>query len=189
MRALVLASYTLSALLLASCGGGSAEEPTTGGTGGAGAGGTTSGGDTPSAAATGDPANLPPMPEGITGPATPWDQMSGEERGRYMAEHVIPAMRPLFAAYDPARPELSCGGCHGPDARARHFEMPNPSLVRLPAPTDSAGWAALQSSQPRAMAFMGSRVEHVMAQLVGEQPYDPATQQGFGCFECHTQAE
>jgi hypothetical protein len=27
-----------------------------------------------------------------------------------------------------------------------------------------------------------------MADLLGEQPYDPATQQGFGCLGCHTMA-
>lgn len=189
MRAALVVSLTVSTLVLASCGGGSTEEPATG----SGAGSdVTAGGDTegPSAAAAGDPADLPAMPEGISGPPTPWDEMSPQAKARYMEEHVVPAMRPLFAAYDPSRSgPVGCGSCHGRDARARNFAMPSPSLPPLPAPTDSAAWAALQASSPRAMAFMGSRVGPVMAQLVGEPPFDPATHEGFGCFECHTQAQ
>jgi hypothetical protein len=36
------------------------------------------------------------------------------------------------------------------------------------------------------MDFMVKQVVPTVAQLVGEQPYDPKTQKGFGCFECHT---
>ena len=197
MRSLSGGSFTVVLLLLAGCGGGAASEATEGSGGagaetGAGGGETTTGAGgattaTPPAAATGDPANLPPMPEGLAGPPAAWDSMSGEDKGHWMADHVVPAMRPLFAAYDPTRyADVRCTTCHGASARERHFAMPNPDLPRLPAVSDSAGWAALQREQPRAMAFMASRVEHAMAALVGESPYDPATGQGFGCLECHT---
>jgi hypothetical protein len=33
---------------------------------------------------------------------------------------------------------------------------------------------------------MAKQVVPTVAGLLGEQPYDPKTQQGFGCLECHT---
>jgi hypothetical protein len=30
-------------------------------------------------------------------------------------------------------------------------------------------------------------VEPQMASLLGEEPFDPKTKQGFSCFRCHTQ--
>jgi hypothetical protein len=66
--------------------------------------------------------------------------------------------------------------------------MPNPGLPVLPVP-ESAEWNAMKTERRHAFTFMAERVEPAMAGLLGLQPYDPATQQGFGCFNCHTMAE
>jgi hypothetical protein len=36
--------------------------------------------------------------------------------------------------------------------------------------------------------FMMERVAPEMAKLLNLPPYDPATHEGFGCFNCHTMA-
>jgi hypothetical protein len=36
--------------------------------------------------------------------------------------------------------------------------------------------------------FMVKTVVPQTAALLGQQPYDPATKAGFGCFGCHTKA-
>jgi hypothetical protein len=36
--------------------------------------------------------------------------------------------------------------------------------------------------------FMGERVVPEMAKLLHEEPYNPETHQGFGCFHCHVKA-
>lgn len=170
-------------LSLVSCGGGTAATSDTTPNGPA-----TAGGDahTTPAAAAGDPADLPAMPEGIAGPPTNWDDMAPEAKGQWMAEHVVPTMGPLFAAYDSTRyADITCATCHGPNARDVHFAMPSPALPVLPQ-FGTAAWDELAAREPRAIAFMATRVEHAMAAVIGEHPYDPATQQGFACTNCHT---
>ena len=39
---------------------------------------------------------------------------------------------------------------------------------------------------PKVFDFMAKQVEPTMASLLGEQPFDSETQEGFGCFGCHT---
>jgi len=85
-------------LALTACGGSSTNETTSNGTGT----GDTGGGET-TASANEDPANIPPLPSDISGPPTPWAQMTPEQKGHYMAEHVVPTMQPLFQAYDAQR--------------------------------------------------------------------------------------
>jgi hypothetical protein len=36
------------------------------------------------------------------------------------------------------------------------------------------------------VAFMGKKVVPTIANLLGEEPFDPKTGKGLGCFECHT---
>ncbi len=183
-----------AALAMASCGGASSSgsAPATPASSG-GAVATSSGSTAPTSASdTGEPAEaaseapLPPMPQNLQGPPTAWDQMSGRQKGRWMHDHVLPTMRALLSAYDPQHfANVDCSTCHGDDARAQHFHMPSPSLPVLPRP-GTPEWQALEAHKPRMVHFMGSRVKPVVAQLIGEQPYDPATNHGFGCFDCHT---
>ena len=62
--------------------------------------------------------------------------------------------------------------------------MPNPELPKLDV--TPAGFKAMQAKSPAIVEFMGKQVVPTMAQLLGEPAYDPKTQKGFGCLECHT---
>jgi len=127
---------------------------------------------------------LPPMPTGLTGPTRPWSRMTDREKGRYMDQTVMPVMTALLQAYDPAHfSNVTCATCHGANARAVHFHMPN-TLAPLPAFGTPAS-QALMARERRMFEFMGTRVVPAMAQLLGQQPYNPQTHQGFGCFNCH----
>jgi len=116
-----------------------------------------------------------------------WKDMNRDEREHYMKSVVLPKMKPAFAGWDPGEfGDIRCGTCHGAGARDKTFKMPNPKLQKLPAAGDEAGWKALAAREPEATKFMREFVVPTMAQMLGEKPYDPVTQQGFGCFECHT---
>jgi hypothetical protein len=43
-----------------------------------------------------------------------------------------------------------------------------------------------QKKNPKIFEFMMKQVKPQMAQLLGEAEFDPKTQTGFGCLECHT---
>lgn len=129
---------------------------------------------------------LPPLPENIEGPEMPWAAMSDDQKAEYMTAHVVPTMAPLFQAFDEERyASFECGTCHGPRERMNRFEMPNPGLPVLPVP-ESPEWHAMVRERNHVFRFMAERVEPAMAGLLGVQPYDPQTEQGFGCFNCHT---
>ena len=71
------------------------------------------------------------------GPPKPWAEMSHSERKTYMASTVVPAMAPLFKAYDEAHfADFGCRTCHGDDAIKRGYAMPN-SALRTLFPTGS----------------------------------------------------
>lgn len=129
-------------------------------------------------------APMPPMPEGLHGPATPWARMTAQQKGRYMGESVMPAMTALLQAYDPAHfAQVTCATCHGANAREVHFHMPN-TLPALPAFGTPAAQQRM-AAERRMYEFMGTRVRPAMSQLLGLPPFDPQTRQGFGCFGCH----
>jgi hypothetical protein len=129
-------------------------------------------------------APMPPMPAGLHGPARPWARMTGAQKGQYMAQAVMPAMTALLQAYDPAHfATVTCATCHGANARAVHFHMPN-ALPALPAFGTPAAQQRM-AAQHRMYEFMGTRMTPAMAQLLGTQPFNPETHQGFGCFNCH----
>jgi hypothetical protein len=139
----------------------------------------------PSAAgATAQGEDLPPMPADLHGPAHPWAQMNHQDRAHWMGQAVMPAMSALFSAYDATRfAHVTCATCHGENARAVNFRMPN-ALPALPAPMSPA-WQAMAQREARMMHFMGRRVAPATAQLLGVEPFNPQTRQGFGCFNCH----
>jgi hypothetical protein len=148
--------------------------------------------ETPAAA---EPATPPAVPAAPGAPAAPaadaaaggvvWKDMKREEREHYMKTVVVPTMKPLFAKWSPDEfGDIRCATCHGASAKDKTFKMPNPKLPRLP--TDEAGWKALEAKEPEAVKFMREVVVPTMAQMLGEKPYDPATKEVFGCFECHT---
>lgn len=117
-------------------------------------------------------------------PAQPtFDQMSDDQKKEFMKTVVLPHMKEKFAALDKKYDKMNCTTCHGPGAKEGKFKMPNPLLPKLD-PKD--GFAKHQKKTPAVLKFMMETVVPDMAKLVGIPPFDPATKQGFGCFNCHT---
>lgn len=100
----------------------------------------------------------------------------------------MPKMGALFNSYDAkAYAEPKCVLCHGAGAKDGSFKMPNPDLPKLP--TTPADFKKLAAKHPKIFAFMKDQVEPQMAALLGEQPFDMKTGQGFGCYGCHTKKQ
>lgn len=144
-----------------------------------------------SAAPAATPYEPPPLPTdgaikmlGLTGPDKPWNEMSYDEKEWYMVGKVHPIMRQVFQTFDAAKYEgekFECTPCHDDDPE-RKYKMPNPKLSAIPA-FGSEDWKAMENA--RIVKFMAHRVTPVMAQLLGEPTFDPATGKGFGCTDCH----
>ena len=117
--------------------------------------------------------------------AKSFDSLTHDERVDLMKHVVLPAMKTEFTAWEGEEfAAMNCATCHGAGAKDKTFEMPNPKLPKLPA--DAEGWKKLEAEEADAVKFMRETVVPKMAAMLGEQPYDPATGKGFGCFECHT---
>ena len=114
-----------------------------------------------------------------------WKDMNADQRHEYMKSTVLPAMKETFVAFDAEDfGSMDCKTCHGPGADDGSFEMPNPELM----PLDFSKMDQLDEEHQKVAKWMGETVLPKMADLLGEKPYDPATQQGFGCLGCHTMA-
>ncbi len=140
----------------------------------------------------GMPANPPPQtPAAATtaaaaGTTLAWKDMNHDQRLDFMKTTVLPKMKAEFAAYDSKRfGNITCGTCHGDGAKDGSFKMPNPKIMPK-IPNDKDGFAKIMKDQPDAVKFMGGKVVPMMAQMLGEEPYDMKTGKGFGCHECHT---
>lgn len=113
-----------------------------------------------------------------------WADMNQEQRGHYMATVVVPRMRPMFQEFDGEEfAEFNCATCHGDNARDVGFHMPN-GLHPLNAQQIPSMFESEDPEVQRVAQFMGG-VMTTMAELVGEQPYDPETHEGFSCMSCH----
>jgi hypothetical protein len=96
-------------------------------------------------------------------------------------------MTERFQSRDATRfASFGCRTCHGEDAAARGFAMPNPGLPVL-FPTGSAEQQATVEQHPDAVRFMFQVVVPDMATLLGMPTYDETTQQGMSCYHCHPQ--
>ena len=135
-------------------------------------------------------APAPASPEAggkVTGPPKPWKEMTAAQRGKYMKDVVMPRMQVAFQDFDAEEfKKFGCDTCHGKQAKARKFKMPNPDIYALPA--TAAGFAPLMEKKPRMLKFMGEVVKPRMAALLGVPAFDPAKPEagGFGCTGCHT---
>ena len=130
------------------------------------------------------PAAEAPPPE--EAPPGKWADMNHMQRLGYMKKVVFPKMKAEFAAFDAKEfGEMNCGTCHGKNAKEKNFEMPNPDLPKLSPEGD---FKKHRAKTPKILDFMLKKVEPGMAELLSEPMYDPKTQKGFGCFNCHTQA-
>ena len=115
-----------------------------------------------------------------------WSQLTWEERHDRMTWLVLPNMARLFQRLGGTEhPTLTCETCHGVAAEAAGYRMPR----ALPLPKAEAAPGTLNS---RAHGQDGEggvdEVTVTMARLLGKQPYDPATKEGFGCLGCHLES-
>jgi hypothetical protein len=137
-----------------------------------------------SAAASAAPAASGPA--GAPGPGE-WDKWSKDQKMAYMKSAVMPKLGGMFHDFDAKMfAEPRCTTCHGEGAKKGDFKMPNEKLPKLPATPE--GFKELKAKKPKVVDFMVD-VEKTVAGLLGEQPFDPQTKQGFGCFNCHTKKE
>lgn len=120
-------------------------------------------------------------------PEVAWQDMTKEQKGKFMKAVVTPRMRELFQAFDAEEfQKFDCYTCHGADAKQRGFKMPAPELFVLPA--TPAEFGVLMEKKPRWMKFMAETVKPQMAALIGVKEFNPKEPQagGFGCMGCHT---
>lgn len=120
----------------------------------------------------------------IAGPPSPWKDMTGEERGAYMKNVVLPKMKDVFARFDAKHfADVTCATCHGENPKEAKFKMPSPKIPRLPA--DPAKFKEELAEHPEMADFMAKTVKPVMAALLGLPEYSQENPQGFGCGGCH----
>jgi hypothetical protein len=108
-----------------------------------------------------------------------WDEMDFNARKKYMQDVVSPTMKTHFQAEDAeAFADFGCATCHGSGANDGSFSMPSDMHDLDPGNMP-------QPDGPGLAGFMYETVVPEMATLLGTTPYDPKTNTGFGCFNCH----
>lgn len=111
-----------------------------------------------------------------------FDDMSAPQKMKHMKEVVAPTMAKVFQEANAEEyAKFNCVTCHGPGAKQGDFTMPTDSLPALDKEE--------MDEHPEVTKFMMERVVPEMARLLGESPYNPETQTGFGCYNCHTKKE
>jgi hypothetical protein len=176
--------------IVASCGGGGAP-PAENPANPTGTGASTSTAPTESTAATtlsstgtgaGTAGTATPTPGG---PTPAWSAMSHDQKLAFMQKTFYPKMKDEFASFNSGKyGDMNCTTCHGDGVKDHSFKMPNAKLPKL---NPDGGFKKHMDKTPEITKFMMSKVVPDAAALIGEQPYDPKTQKGFGCFDCHTQ--
>jgi hypothetical protein len=128
----------------------------------------------------------PAAPEAAAPPAAPtidWAGMSRDQKLEHMKTIVMPKSKELFAAFDAKEfGNMKCPTCHGDGAKNQTFKMPNPKLPKL-SYTDH--FKKHMDKKPEETKFMMEKVVPEVAAMLGMQPFDPKTQKGFGCANCH----
>jgi len=167
VRSIIFAFLTISASALYACGG-SQPAPAD-----------------PSTAPAGEQAAAT---EGAGSASAPAEKASAEARFHdltmdqkveVMKNKVMPALGKVFKEQDAKRYEnFSCETCHGPKN-----EDPHKFLAKLTL--SNGGYEKLTKEKPEVTKFMAEKVVPAMAEALGEKPFDPATNQGFGCAGCH----
>jgi hypothetical protein len=123
-----------------------------------------------------------------TAPAQPaaeekvkFDDMEPAQKLQLMKTVVAPEMGKLFQSVDAEKyKDFGCVTCHGPGAKDGKFDMPSASIPKLPKDI-----ASVFKSKPEVAKFMAEQVVPKMAGILGEEPYNPETHEGFGCGGCH----
>lgn len=159
MKNIVIASITC--LALAACGS-STKEPET-----------PADDNTAVEAPAADGAEETAAGEEVPAPETWSDELSMEQKAAFMKAKVAPTMAAVFAQ----EKDFGCQTCHGPDGKdPKEF---------LPQLTFKDGALTAFAEDPETSKFMLEKVVPAMAGVFGMEPYNPETQQGFGCGGCH----
>ena len=111
-------------------------------------------------------------------PATWAEAKTKEQKAAFMKANVQPRMAAVFQAADPEHyKDFGCKNCHGPN-----WKLPKDFLPEL---TVKDGKLTAMEEKPAVAKFMAEKVVPEMASIVGMQPYNPETKEGFGCMGCH----
>lgn len=115
----------------------------------------------------------------------PWTALeTPEEKGAFMQDVVVPSIQELLRSHTgDATLEVTCKSCHGQDPQAVGFKMPTPDL---PALNPEDFFAEHRAHNAEMVQFMAEQLTPKMVEVLGVEPYNPETHQGFGCFACHT---
>ena len=122
---------------------------------------------------------------------TAWKDMNLEQRTEFMKREVMPKAKAIFVAFDETKyKDMDCATCHGDGAADGSFEMPNPKIKALPATEEAfMAWVSKDEEHARYTKMMSEELVPLMANLLGEKAFDPATKTGeFSCQACHTMA-
>lgn len=126
----------------------------------------------------------------VTGPPeVAWKDMTFKQKRTYMKAAVVPAMKPVFQAFDAkAFKSVNCATCHGKDGPERKFKMPSNDIH--PLPNSKEGFEAKLKSEPtwpKWTEFMSEKVEPAMAKLLDVPAFDPKhpVEGAFSCGNCH----
>jgi hypothetical protein len=146
----------------------------------------------PDAAATAPPAGTAAAgSEKVVGPPeVAWKDLTKDQRMRFMKAVVNPKMKVVFQAFDADEfKKFGCATCHGQEAKARKFKMPNPDIH--PLPSTPAAFQAMMKKEPKWpkwVKFMSEQVEPQMATLLNVPTFNPKKPEagGFSCEACHT---
>ena len=104
--------------------------------------------------------------------------MTKAQQSAFMKEVILPRMSKVFQASDAKKyAEFSCKTCHGPE-----YKEPDEFLPHL---TLKNGKITAFADKPAVSKFMAEKVVPEMAAAMGMKPYDPKTNEGFGCGGCH----
>lgn len=91
----------------------------------------------------------------------------------------MPAMAAELRRFDATLfAETSCATCHGEDAEARRYAMPNPRLARL---SPDGRFVVEMRHSPEFTMFMVQRMQPRMRELLDDPSLD--------CFRCHLPRE
>ena len=132
-----------------------------------------------STAATPPAASSAPPAEAKLPTPTAWTKgMTKAQQSAFMKEVILPRMSKVFQASDAKKyAEFSCKTCHGPE-----YKEPDEFLPHL---TLKNGKITAFADKPAVSKFMAEKVVPEMAAAMGMKPYDPKTNEGFGCGGCH----
>jgi hypothetical protein len=109
----------------------------------------------------------------------PFAELDLDHQIEFMKTTVVPAMKPIFQQHDAHKfADFGCATCHGPDANAGDFEMPNDKLPKL-------DFSDLSQFQTADLDWMQRQVKPTMARLLDLREADDP-KQGLACLTCHT---